>query len=110
MADALATEAPAQAAMIAKEETSFPAENGDTVMTEEKPEINAETETEVKAEVEPDVIPEKKPDIESDTKPKLVKPVIEKPEVQGKSEEELETLLTRAAKQGMLFISLLIHF
>ncbi len=102
MSEALETDAPAQAAFIATEEVTHPVEEADDSITDVKPEV----EEAVTAETKPDDALEAKTEIQSE--PALsevkaeVKPKLERPLVEGETDDEIDTLLAKAAKQGTL--------
>ena len=98
MSEALATDAPAQAAAIATEEVQHPVEDGDTTMSSTKAEPDLASYVKG-SEVEP------AGEVKAELKP-TVKLVIEKPAVKDRSAEEVDELLAKAAKQGTLPTSL----
>lgn len=98
MSEAVSVDAPAQAAAIASAEVQHPIEVDDAAKVEEPPKaaVAVNTNTEVKPE---EIIREVAAQVEPEIRP-AVKLDIEEPKLDGKSEEETQALLAKAAKQG----------
>ena len=103
MSDARATEAPAQAAVIATEEIQHPVEDE---TPHEKVGLEAQTSllSNVMAEVMPKSTADDTEELEPEVRP-MMKPELKKPTLDGKDDEEIDTLLGKASKQGALLMT-----